>query len=156
MLLEEFLVLLLDVPRITQHHCRQILGRIRAVHRPAVSLFIEERDAPDVIHVGMTEDDRVDIRHLEGKCGILLCRLLPPPLEEPAVEEHAAHLTRRVLDLQFMTGTGDFLRSSMRNKLHTSCEYIAAPLAHRSFSEGGWEMNFINALCTLHCSTLAP
>lgn len=150
MLAKIFLVLLLNVAAVLEHHFAEILRRERGEHRPAVSLLPEERDAPRVIHVRMTEDDRINLlRRIERKLRVLHRRLLAMPLEETAVEEDPFPIR-----LNFVTGTRDLPGSPVGNDFHrppgkekSGKRPLVAPSRRRGAKWGRaapWQMIFMN------------
>jgi hypothetical protein len=83
-------VLFVQVRRVEQHDLGQRLGRGRAPDRTGEAVTGEGRQGAGVVDVGVREDHGVDRRGIDGEA--LPVPLPEPldPLEEPAVDEHAA------------------------------------------------------------------
>ena len=149
-LVEIFLVFLLDVAAVHQHHLCQIALWHTCKDGSLVSLLIEQRNAPDVIHVRMREHHSIDLCGFERKPRVLLRGLRAPPLEKPAIKQNTlgAHLKLVACPCHFSgRPMGDKFHRRMRpNKrvLRVPCEdsvegrrvrerkTIGLPLTHSS------------------------
>ena len=82
-------VVLLDVRRVAKHQVAEVDSGGRGVDAAAEALPDERRQVAAVVHMGVGEDDRLDVGGTEREVAVALEGLLAVALEGSAVEEEA-------------------------------------------------------------------
>ncbi len=77
----------LDVPAVGEHGRAEIPRRIGRYDPSLESLFHEVGDVPAVIDMGVREDAGVDLCRHKVECRVPLEEILPPSLEQAAVDD---------------------------------------------------------------------
>ena len=81
---EPFRVGLLDVGAVAQHDLAEVAGGVRGDHRAVVAVFVQQRDAPGVVDVGVGQQHEAELRFRDGQRRVLIDVL---PLLQAAVHE---------------------------------------------------------------------
>ena len=130
-LAEVLRVLILNMGRVEQHQLGDVGGRLGAEHGPAKPGLVQSRQVAAMVDVGVREDDRIEVFGPAVELLVLPPRLVPPPLKEPAVEQHPP-----VARLNQMLRPGDLARRPEKCDFHAG-QCIAGPAALASIV--GWD-----------------
>jgi hypothetical protein len=89
---QELGVLLLDGAGVAEHEVRQLRRRCGQVDVPLPPRLHQRGEGPAVVDVRVGEDHGVGVLRRPGEVAVALVGLLPPALEEAALQEHRAPL----------------------------------------------------------------